>query len=155
MPCSTYLISSSIYQYFLCCDGRHGRHRHRTPRWPCQSHDRNQPRYWIHLRPEYYPVIWCVFKHLHKSILTFLASHNAFFNVIAELKDPKDFPKALTLLQTIDISLYLVAGVVIYYFAGEDVKSPALGSVNPLVSKVAYGIALPTVCSPEPIKPVY
>ncbi|OJJ53546.1 hypothetical protein ASPSYDRAFT_187757 [Aspergillus sydowii CBS 593.65] len=79
------------------------------------------------------------------NIILSYASHNAFFNVIAELKDPKDFPKALTLLQSIDISLYLVAGVVIYYFAGADVESPALGSVNPLVSKVAYGIALPTI----------
>jgi hypothetical protein len=67
--------------------------------------------------------------------------------MIAELKEPRDFPKALTLLQTIDISLYLVAGVVIYYYAGADVKSPALGSVSPLVSKIAYGVALPTVRS--------
>ncbi|KAL4914755.1 transmembrane amino acid transporter protein-domain-containing protein [Aspergillus aurantiobrunneus] len=79
------------------------------------------------------------------NIILSYASHNAFFNVIAELKEPRDFPKALTLLQSIDISLYLVAGVVIYYFAGADVKSPALGSVNPLVSKIAYGVALPTI----------
>ncbi|KAL4900428.1 hypothetical protein BDW74DRAFT_182759 [Aspergillus multicolor] len=79
------------------------------------------------------------------NIILSYASHNAFFNVIAELKEPRDFPKALTLLQSIDISLYLVAGVVIYYFAGETVSSPALGSMSPLVSKVAYGIALPTI----------
>jgi hypothetical protein len=65
------------------------------------------------------------------------------------LKEPRDFPKALTLLQCIDITLYLVSGVVIYYFAGDDVKSPALGSINPLVSKVAYGVALPTVSPPQ------
>jgi hypothetical protein len=69
--------------------------------------------------------------------------------MIAELKEPRDFPKALTLLQTIDISLYLVTGVVIYYYAGADVKSPALGSISPLVSKIAYGVALPTVCSSQ------
>ncbi|KAJ0418655.1 transmembrane amino acid transporter protein-domain-containing protein [Aspergillus carlsbadensis] len=79
------------------------------------------------------------------NIILSYASHNAFFNMIAELKEPRDFPKALTLLQTIDISLYLVAGVVIYYYAGADVKSPALGSVSPLVSKIAYGVALPTI----------
>jgi hypothetical protein len=65
--------------------------------------------------------------------------------VIAELKNPKVFPKALTLLQTIDISIYLVAGVAIYYFVGQDVESPVLGSISPLVFKTAYGIALPTV----------
>ncbi|KAL4756732.1 transmembrane amino acid transporter protein-domain-containing protein [Aspergillus foveolatus] len=79
------------------------------------------------------------------NIILSYASHNAFFNVIAELKEPRDFPKALTLLQSIDITLYLVSGVVIYYFAGDDVKSPALGSMKPLVSKVAYGVALPTI----------
>ncbi|KAL4802440.1 transmembrane amino acid transporter protein-domain-containing protein [Aspergillus unguis] len=79
------------------------------------------------------------------NIILSYASHNAFFNVIAELKEPRDFPKALALLQSLDISLYLVAGVVIYYFAGADVQSPALGSISPLVSKVAYGVALPTI----------
>ncbi|KAB8224496.1 transmembrane amino acid transporter protein-domain-containing protein [Aspergillus novoparasiticus] len=73
------------------------------------------------------------------------ASHNAFFNIIAELKDPKDFPKALSLLQCIDISLYLVCGIVIYRYAGEGVESPALGSAGPVVGKIAYGIALPTI----------
>ena len=65
--------------------------------------------------------------------------------MIAELNDSKDFPKALTLLQCIDISIYLVAAVVIYCYAGDSVASPALGSASPLTSKIAYGIALPTV----------
>ncbi|GFF79609.1 hypothetical protein IFM60648_05515 [Aspergillus lentulus] len=73
------------------------------------------------------------------------ASHNSFFTFIAELSDPREFPKALALLQSIDISLYIVAAVVIYYFAGEDVTSPALGSTGPLIAKIAYGIALPTI----------
>lgn len=81
----------------------------------------------------------------HSSLTDISASHNAFFNVIAELREPRDFPKALALLQSLDISLYLVAGVVIYYFAGDDVQSPALGSLHPTMSKVAYGVALPTV----------
>ncbi|KAJ5747663.1 uncharacterized protein N7511_009359 [Penicillium nucicola] len=72
-------------------------------------------------------------------------SHNTFFTFMAELKDPKDFPKALALLQTIDMSLYLVAAVVIYRFTGADVASPALGSAGPLISKIAYGLALPTI----------
>ena len=65
--------------------------------------------------------------------------------MIAELNDSKDFPKALTLLQCIDISIYLVAAVVIYCYAGDGVASPALGSASPLTSKIAYAIALPTV----------
>ena len=67
---------------------------------------------------------------------------------MAELRDPKEFPKALALLQSIDISLYIIVAVVIYYYAGADVTSPALGSAGSTISKVAYGIALPTVRRP-------
>lgn len=64
---------------------------------------------------------------------------------MAELKDPRDYPKALCLLQGIDISLYIIAAIVIYRYTGAEVASPALGSAGTLVSKIAYGIALPTV----------
>ncbi|KAL4969342.1 neutral amino acid permease [Aspergillus stella-maris] len=79
------------------------------------------------------------------NIVFAFCGHAAFFGLAAELKDPRDFPKGLCLLQGIDICLYLVAAVVIYRFGGADVKSPALGSASPVVSKVAYGIALPTI----------
>jgi hypothetical protein len=38
----------------------------------------------------------------------------------------------------------LISGV-IYYYAGPLVASPALGSASPLVSKICFGIALPTI----------
>ncbi|PKY06961.1 hypothetical protein P168DRAFT_230854 [Aspergillus campestris IBT 28561] len=79
------------------------------------------------------------------NIVFSFCGHAAFFGLAAELKDPRDFPKALCLLQGIDISLYLIAAVVIYRFGGADVASPALGSASPIVSKVAFGIALPTI----------
>lgn len=80
--------------------------------------------------------------------LTTLAGHAAFFGLMAELKDPRDFPKAICLLQGLDISLYILAAVVIYRYGGPDVSSPALGSAGPILSKIAYGIALPTVSPP-------
>ncbi|KAL4784715.1 transmembrane amino acid transporter protein-domain-containing protein [Aspergillus varians] len=79
------------------------------------------------------------------NIVFAFCGHAAFFGLAAELKDPRDFPKGLCLLQGIDISLYLIAAVVIYRFGGADVDSPALSSAGPIVSKVAYGIALPTI----------
>ena len=82
------------------------------------------------------------------------AGHAAFFHLMAELENPRDYPKALCLLQGIDISLYVLAAVVIYCYAGESVTSPALGSAGPIVSRVAYGIALPTVRSPNPFPPL-
>ena len=71
--------------------------------------------------------------------------HVAYFGIMAELKNPRDFPKALCLLQTLDIIIYIVTAVVIYRYAGEGVGSPALGSTNPILQKVAYGIAIPTI----------
>ncbi|PPJ57757.1 hypothetical protein CBER1_00215 [Cercospora berteroae] len=79
------------------------------------------------------------------NIIFAYAGHVAFFTFISELKDPKDFPKALIFLQVWDISLYVVAAVVIYHYAGPEVASPALGSTTAVVKKVAYGIALPTI----------
>ncbi|GFF51713.1 N amino acid transport system protein [Aspergillus udagawae] len=73
------------------------------------------------------------------------AGHVAFFGFMAELKNPRDYPKSLFLLQGIDTCLYIVAAVVIYCYAGDDVTSPALGSASETVKKVAYGIALPTI----------
>lgn len=41
--------------------------------------------------------------------------------------------------------MYVVAAVVIYYYGGKDVKSPALSSTAPITAKIAYGVAIPTV----------
>ncbi|GAD94195.1 amino acid transporter [Paecilomyces variotii No. 5] len=73
------------------------------------------------------------------------AGHVAFFGFISELKRAEEYPKTLYMLQSIDTSMYLVAAVVIYYYGGRDVASPALGSTGPIVRKVAYGIAIPTI----------
>ncbi|MCJ1468030.1 hypothetical protein MMC07_006656 [Pseudocyphellaria aurata] len=73
------------------------------------------------------------------------AGHVAFFSFISELKSPESYPKALFLLQGADISMYLIVAVVIYRYAGAEVESPALSSTSPMVKKVAYGIAIPTI----------
>ncbi|OJJ32733.1 hypothetical protein ASPWEDRAFT_115016 [Aspergillus wentii DTO 134E9] len=71
--------------------------------------------------------------------------HAAFFGVIAEMKNPRDFPKAVAMLQGFEIVFYTVASIVIYRYAGQGVASPALGSTGPVLRKVAYGIAIPTI----------
>ena len=62
------------------------------------------------------------------------------------MENPKEFPKSLALLQISDISMYCVTAIVVYRYAGSEVTSPAFGSAGLTLSKVAYGIALPTVC---------
>jgi hypothetical protein len=70
----------------------------------------------------------------------------AFFGFIDEMKNPAEFPKSLALLQISDISMYCVVAIIVYRYAGTDVTSPALGSAGSTISKIAYGIAIPTVC---------
>lgn len=71
--------------------------------------------------------------------------HAGFFTFMSELKDPKDFPKALYVLQAFDVTFYLVVAIVVYRYAGADVESPALGSTAETVKRIAYGIAIPTI----------
>ena len=78
-------------------------------------------------------------------MLTWFLGHVAFFSFISELKAPEQYPKALFLLQGIDTSMYIIVAIVIYRYAGQSVASPALGSASPVLRKVAYGIAIPTI----------
>lgn len=73
------------------------------------------------------------------------AGHIAFFSFISEFRKPEDFPKALFTLQATDTSMYLIVAVVVYYYTGSEVDSPALGSADALVKKVAWGLAIPTI----------
>jgi hypothetical protein len=73
------------------------------------------------------------------------AGHVAFFTLFSELKELKNFPKALALLQMSEMVLYTIAATVIYAYVGPDVNSPALNSARELFRKISYAIAIPTV----------
>lgn len=51
--------------------------------------------------------------------------------------------KSLIMCQTVISIAYIVVGVVVYYYCGSFVASPALGSAGPTIKKVSYGIGLP------------
>ncbi|KAL2680420.1 hypothetical protein Neosp_008021 [[Neocosmospora] mangrovei] len=71
------------------------------------------------------------------------AGTGAFFPIIAEMKDPRKYTRALMVCQTLVTIVYVVVAVVVYYYCGSYIASPALGSAGPVIKKVAYGIALP------------
>jgi hypothetical protein len=62
-----------------------------------------------------------------------------------EMHTPKDYVKSITALGVIEISIYVLTGSIIYAFVGQDVQSPALLSAGPVVSRIAFGIALPVI----------
>ncbi|KAK7532297.1 amino acid transporter [Phyllosticta citribraziliensis] len=78
-------------------------------------------------------------------IILAFSGHHAFFTFCAELRDPRDFTKSVVFMEGMATIFYVIVGVVIYIYAGPDVLSPALGSASPLVSKIAFGLALPTI----------
>lgn len=67
----------------------------------------------------------------------------AFFNVIGEMKRPQDYDRSLYICQSIVTATYLTIGIVVYYYCGQYLDNPALGSAGPVIKKIAYGIALP------------
>ncbi|EHA28076.1 hypothetical protein ASPNIDRAFT_49482 [Aspergillus niger ATCC 1015] len=91
-----------------------------------------------------HPSFSTAFLSVTNIVFAFIA-HVAFFGFASEMEDPRDFPKSLAMLQVTDTTMYIVTAMVIYRYAGPDVASPALSSAGPLMSKVAYGLAIPTV----------
>lgn len=73
------------------------------------------------------------------------AGHLAWVSFISELRDPREFPKALLVQQAFMIVAYLIVSIVVYHYGGDNVASPALSSTSKTVAKVAWGVALPTV----------
>lgn len=41
--------------------------------------------------------------------------------------------------------MYIIVAIVTYRYTGQSVASPALGSTSPLLRKIAYGVAIPTI----------
>jgi amino acid permease len=68
---------------------------------------------------------------------------SAYFAIVCEMRDPRDFSRSVITAQVISTIVYLIVAVVVYYFCGSAVASPALGSAGPLIKKIAYGLALP------------
>ncbi|KAJ5902871.1 hypothetical protein N7495_003399 [Penicillium taxi] len=67
----------------------------------------------------------------------------AFFSIVSEMREPRHYGRALVLCQTTVTLFYLVVGIVVYYYCGSYVSSPALGSGGRVMKKVAYGFGIP------------
>ncbi|KAK4056154.1 hypothetical protein OIO90_002885 [Microbotryomycetes sp. JL221] len=64
-----------------------------------------------------------------------------FFSVVSEMRNQRDFTKTVLLTQSFVTLIYIVIGIIVYVFCGDDVASPALGSAGVLMQKVCYGLA--------------
>ncbi|KAK7181286.1 hypothetical protein DPSP01_007343 [Paraphaeosphaeria sporulosa] len=67
------------------------------------------------------------------------------FSFMDEMHTPKEYMKSIWTSGAIQITIYTMTGALCYAFIGMDVQSPALLSAGPLVSKIAFGFALPVI----------
>ncbi|KAL1303196.1 hypothetical protein AAFC00_006618 [Neodothiora populina] len=70
------------------------------------------------------------------------AGTSAFLPVISEMKNPRDYRKALFACMGIVMAAYLSFSLVVYRWCGQWVASPSLGSAGQTVKMIAYGIGL-------------
>ncbi|EHA22131.1 hypothetical protein ASPNIDRAFT_184012, partial [Aspergillus niger ATCC 1015] len=87
-------------------------------------------------------VVWSV---VSANIVFAYTFASCLFSFMDEMHTPKEFTKSIWSLGILQIVIYTVTGATIYAFVGVDVQSPALLSAGTLVSKVAFGIALPVI----------
>lgn len=59
------------------------------------------------------------------------------------MRDPRKYTRSLIICQSAVTITYIVIGIVVYYFCGSFVASPALGSAGVTMKKICYGLALP------------
>jgi hypothetical protein len=95
-----------------------------------------------------------------KASTTFVMGMNAFMNIsytfigqitlpsfIAEMKEPKDFPKALWVVTICEVIVFSLVGGVVYGYTGTQyMTTPAFGSLsNEVYKKVSFTFMVPTI----------
>lgn len=71
----------------------------------------------------------------------------AFFAIVSEMRDTKKYVRSVIVCQSIVTVAYVTIGIVVYYYCGTYVTSPALGSAGPILKRICYGFALPGLCA--------
>lgn len=79
------------------------------------------------------------------SIVFAFTGHLAYPQIISEMEKPAQFPRALKANAFVQGIMYLLTACIIYWFAGDAVKAPALDTATGDLSKWAWGFAIPTV----------
>ncbi|KAL6857486.1 hypothetical protein ACO1O0_004922 [Amphichorda felina] len=90
---------------------------------------------------------------------TFVQGMAAFLNIsytfigqitipsfIAEMREPRDFPKAVWACTIAEVIVFSIVGGVIYAYTGNQyVTAPAFGSLDDLYKKVSFSFMIPTI----------
>ncbi|KDN52260.1 hypothetical protein K437DRAFT_221056 [Tilletiaria anomala UBC 951] len=63
---------------------------------------------------------------------------------IAEMRDPREFPKALYALTAVEFLLFSLVGIFVYAFCGQYTGAPAVIVLAPTYKKIAFAFVFPT-----------
>jgi amino acid permease len=70
------------------------------------------------------------------------SGNQAFPTVLSEMENPsRDFPRAITIEKCITTTIYIIVASVVYALSGEQVASPAIGSLQTTMAKVSYAVS--------------
>lgn len=72
-----------------------------------------------------------------------LMGNVTFYSIVPEMRNPKDFPKAVMAGQMFVILNYLFVGCAVYGKVGQYIASPTLGTAGLVFNKLCYSLALP------------
>ncbi len=88
---------------------------------------------------------------------TFVQGFSAFLNIaflwigqicyptfIAEMKDPREFPKALYALTVAEFTVFSLVGIWVYALNGQFSGAPAVVVLKPVFKKIAFAFVFPT-----------
>ncbi|CUM67923.1 uncharacterized protein PRCAT00005635001 [Priceomyces carsonii] len=65
---------------------------------------------------------------------------------ISEMKNPRDFKKALYLVTVCELIVFALAGAIVYVYVGNEyIVAPAFGALSGNFKKIAFSFALPTI----------
>ncbi|KAK0542294.1 hypothetical protein OC846_006778 [Tilletia horrida] len=62
---------------------------------------------------------------------------------IAEMKEPRDFGKALYVVTAVEFVLFSVVGATVYGLTGENAGAPAVVTLKPVYKKIAFSFVFP------------
>lgn len=59
------------------------------------------------------------------------------------MRDPRLYHRAMLINQAFVTGMYILIGSIVYWYCGQYVSQPSLGSAGPLMKKIAYGLSIP------------
>ncbi|EOR01892.1 hypothetical protein E3P77_01687 [Wallemia ichthyophaga] len=80
------------------------------------------------------------------NILFAYAGTPSYPAIYSEMRDPeRDYYKAVHSQQVFSVAFYFITSIILWYYGGQYITSPALGTAGEIFQKISYGISIPAL----------